>query len=84
MKKPQGRTRGARHLFRDLLEVRLIGDTLIEVVERFLGGALSEKDPSLDPPWQGGANLVAHEFGRRYGKDIVELLECTLFGLGQP
>lgn len=54
----------------------------IELVERFQVRILLPEDVALDPPWEPGAALVAHEATQGHGEDVVELFECPLFGFG--
>lgn len=55
-----------------------------QLVQDRLRQALATEDVGLEPPRQVLVDLVAHVGARRDGKDVVELLERSLLGLGQP
>ena len=64
--------------------LHILGNGAIELVEFGAFGALPEQNPALEPPRQNREDLVAHVRPGGDGKDIIEFLERTLLGLGNP
>lgn len=56
---------------------------VVKLVQRLQLNVPAE-DVALDPKGQRLADLVVHVNTSRHGKDVVELLEGALLGLGDP
>ena len=61
--------------------VGLVGDAVVEVVQRLEHVAAVPQHVALDPVRDGLGELVLDEAARGHGEDVVELLERALLGL---
>lgn len=67
-----------------LVDAVLFVGGVVECVERLENSTLTLEDPAVDPPWKSLGELVVHVGACWDGEDVVEFLECTLLGLGDP
>ncbi len=57
---------------------------LFELVQLWLLQTLPPEDVPLEKVRRRLRDLVLHMRTGRHGKDVIQLLECALLGLGQP
>jgi hypothetical protein len=73
----------AQLLFRLPLHNNLIRRNMVKMIQR-LERHIPAQDVPIEPVRQRRADLVAHVPTRRHGKDVIQLFERALLGLGHP
>lgn len=66
------------------MELLVLRQASVELVERFEGNVLIAENVPFKPPGEDLGALIVHVCPCGNSKDVVELLQSSLFGLGYP